>query len=136
MGFIPWEAEKKSDKPASRAASKRKSNNSKNKDKIINSKAMKKSPKITKSGRRTSRQASLKTEDEEEIVAQHTTNGSVSRILENLGLTNAVLNQAERGSRKRRGTMLRGKAGVVEDPVKQTDRMLANLGLTNFVVDK
>ncbi|KAE9964022.1 hypothetical protein BLS_008721 [Venturia inaequalis] len=133
MGFIPWEAEKKSEKTTSRTTSKRKSNNSKNKDKIINSKAMKKS---TKMGKRTSRQASLKTEDEEEIVARHGTNGSVSRILENLGLTNAVLNQAEQGSPKRRGTMLRGKAGEVEDPVKQTDRMLANLGLTEFVVDK
>ncbi|TID13948.1 ATP-dependent DNA helicase tlh1 [Venturia nashicola] len=137
MGFIPWEAEKKSEKPTSRNNSKRKANNNKNKDKIINSKAMKKSPKNPKAGRRTSRQASLKTEDEEEIVARHSTNGSVSRILENLGLTNAVLKQAERGSRKRRETMLRGKAGLaVADPVEQTDRMLANLGLTKFVIDK
>ncbi|QDS71455.1 hypothetical protein FKW77_003854 [Venturia effusa] len=127
MGFIPWEAEKENEKPASRSASKRKTNG-KNKDKVINSKAMKKSPKGTKTGKRTSRSASLKSEDDDSLVS--CTNGSVTRILENLGLTNAVLNR-DRSCRKRRVTMSRVKE--VEDPVKQTDRMLENLGLTNFV---
>lgn len=129
MGFIPWEAEKKTEKPNRKPAAKRKIN-AKNKDKVINSKSMKKG--TGKTSKRGSRRTSLKTEDEDEIVSSCSTTGSVTRILDNLGLTNAVLNR-DRDCPKRRGTLSRGKGATVEDPDERTNFMLANLGLTKFV---
>lgn len=80
------EAEKKNDKP-SKSVSKRKTNNNKSMDKVMNSKAMKNLPQGTKTGKRGSRSASLKTEEEDELVSS---TGSVTRILDNLRLTSSL----------------------------------------------
>jgi hypothetical protein len=120
MGFIngyPPQNRKHTANPKS-AAKKKKKNN-----KVLKNPPMK-SSKNVKAGKRGSRSEQSDDDDDATLPT-----GSVTLILDNLGLTSSVLKR-EPDAEKQQVTFL---PPGVDDPIKQTDRMLANLGLTKFV---